>query len=64
MSIFLGFNDVNENKFDFWKKDWDDLTEEEKNNFCKEIGLKSREMEGEFMAIMSYQTHRKNFGLI
>jgi hypothetical protein len=64
MSGILGFEDIDRSKIDFWDTEWKKLSEEQKNIYCKMIGLKSREWEGEFLALMTYQSHRKEMGII
>lgn len=60
----MGVEEKDINKINFWEKDWHTLSEEQKDIFCDLIKLKNREQEGEFIALMAYQTHRKELGII
>jgi hypothetical protein len=64
MTGLMGFNEIDRTKIDFWDFEWNKLTGNQKDYFCELIGLKSREQEGEFLALMAFQTHRKNLGII
>ena len=64
MSGIVGFDEIDRSKIDFWEKDWNTLTKEEKNIFCDLIKLKQREQEGVFIALMAYQSIRKEMGII
>jgi succinate dehydrogenase flavin-adding protein (antitoxin of CptAB toxin-antitoxin module) len=64
MAGLMGFNEIDRTNIDFWEKEWRELTETQKDYFCNLIGLKSRAMEGEFLALMAFQTYRKDLGII
>jgi hypothetical protein len=64
MNVVMEHSEIDRTKIDFWDTEWDKLTEKQKDYFCELIRLKSREQEGEFLALMTYQTHRKELGLI
>ena len=63
MGGYIGLSQIDRSVINFWGTDWYSLTDEQKDVFCKLIGLKNREQEREFLAVMAYKTHKKELGL-